>query len=279
MPARVLLRRALLTGGGLSVALGVAFSAESKDTNSAFVFIKPHANTPAAQKLVAKTLAAHGVAIKSEGELTAAEIDKGMVSFPPRNPPRRVRPPRAPSISARPSPRIQPRARAAYPLQLIDQHYYAIASKATLLKPKDMPVPADKFEKAFGLPWAQALAEGRVFNALDACEALGVDAAGLDALWATAKKTKFGGGFYCGLVSVPGKAPIYVMNGFFMEMRSKFVTPGTSIHYYVVDFDPATLPWADFRAKVLGPTDPKDAPALVLPHNPPPPPAPPRAPL
>ena len=109
MPARVLLRRALLTGGGLSVALGVAFSAESKDTNSAFVFIKPHANSPAAQKLVAKTLAAHGVAIKSEGELTAAEIDKGMVSFPPRNPPR------APSISARPSPRIQPRARATYP--------------------------------------------------------------------------------------------------------------------------------------------------------------------
>ena len=139
-------------------------------------------------------------------------------------------------------------------------------------------MPADKFEKAFGLPWAQALAEGRVFNALDACEALGVDAAGLDALWATAKKTKFGGGFYCGLVSVPGKAPIYVMNGFFMEMRSKFVTPGTSIHYYVVDFDPATLPWADFRAKVLGPTDPKDAPALVLPHNPPPLP-PRRAPL
>ena len=220
--ARVLLRRALLTGGGLSVALGVAFSAEAKDTNSAFVFIKPHANTAAAQRLVAKTLASHGVAIKAEGELTAAEIDKGM---------------------------------------LIDQHYYAIASKATLLKPKDMPVPADKFEAAFGLPWATALAEGRVFNALDACEALGVDAAGLDKLWATAKKTKFGGGFYCGLISAPGKAPIYVLNGFFMEMRSKFVTPGTSIHYYVVDFDPATLPWADFRAKVLGPTDPKDAPA------------------
>lgn len=42
--------------------------------------------------------------------------------------------------------------------------------------------------------------------------------------------------------------------------RSKFVAPGTSIHYYVVEFDPAKLAWADFRAKVLGPTDPKDAP-------------------
>ena len=54
------------------------------------------------------------------------------------------------------------------------------------------------------------------------------------------------------------------MNGFFMEMRSKFVSPGTSIHYYVVEFDPARLSWADFRAKVLGPTDPKDAPPGAL---------------
>ena len=49
-----------------------------------------------------------------------------------------------------------------------------------------------------------------------------------------------------------------------MEMRSKFVQPGTSIHYYVVEFDPAVLPWADFRAKVLGPTDPAAAPEGAL---------------
>ena len=45
-----------------------------------------------------------------------------------------------------------------------------------------------------------------------------------------------------------------------MQMRSKFVQPGTSIHYYVVDFDQSKLSWGDFRGKVLGPTDPKDAP-------------------
>ena len=47
-------------------------------------------------------------------------------------------------------------------------------------------------------------------------------------------------------------------------MRSKFVTPGTSIHYYVVEFDPSKLSWGDFRAKVLGPTDPKDSPSGSL---------------
>jgi hypothetical protein len=62
---------------------------------------------------------------------------------------------------------------------------------------------------------------------------------------------KFGGGFYCGLIEVPGKKPIYTFNAFFMSMRSKFVMPGTSIHYYVVEFEPSELNWSDFRGKVF----------------------------
>ena len=45
--------------------------------NSAFVFIKPHANTTATQNLVQATLKSKGITIRSEGELTAAQIDKG----------------------------------------------------------------------------------------------------------------------------------------------------------------------------------------------------------
>lgn len=77
-----------------------------------------------------------------------------------------------------------------------------------------MPVNEALFEKTFGIPWKQALAEGKVFNALEACKVLNVDAAGLDALWATSKKAKFGGGTYCGLIN--GR---FVWNGFFMEVR------------------------------------------------------------
>lgn len=193
--------------------------------NSAFVFIKPHANTPATQDLVKKTFYQKGIKIVEEGELTGEQIDKG---------------------------------------KLIDQHYYAIASKATLLKPQQLPVPADKFEKTFGIKWEDALAQGKVFNALDACKKLNVDADELDKAWGPAKKVKFGGGFYCGLVSIPGKEPIYVFNAFFMSMRKKFVLPGTSIHYYVVEFSPLTTNWSDFRGKILGPTNPADAPADSL---------------
>merc|ERR1712187_732629 len=64
--------------------------------------------------------------------------------------------------------------------------------------------------------------------------------------------------------SPEGKGTFYVFNGFFMSMRSKFVCEGASIYYYVVDWDPKALSWEDFRGKVLGPTDPAEAPADSL---------------
>ena len=70
----------ILVSGALSVTVGVGFSTgEEKKKNSAFVFVKPHANTKASQDLVKKTLGERGITIKSEGELTAAQIDKGML--------------------------------------------------------------------------------------------------------------------------------------------------------------------------------------------------------
>jgi hypothetical protein len=185
-------------------------STDSETMNTAYVFIKPHANNAKTQELVAKTLAEKGIKVLQEGEFTGEQIDAGMH---------------------------------------IDQHYYAIASKATILKPAQIPVPAAKFEDKFGLSWETALADGLVYNAMDACKFLGVDADGLDALWNGADKVKFGGGFYCGSIEVEGKPKIYAFNGFFMSMRSKFVTPGTSIHYYVVEFNPKDLAWSDFRGK------------------------------
>ena len=193
--------------------------------NHAYVFVKPHANTEKVRELVEREFAAKGINVTSQGEITGEEIDSNL---------------------------------------FIDQHYYAIASKATILKPHELNVPADKFKEKFGLEWGDALKKGVVYNAMDACKLLGVDAEGLDKIWAQAKNdkklVKFGGGFYCGQIDVEGKEPIYAFNGFFMQMRSKFTTPGTSIHYYTVDFSPEQTSWSDFRGKVLGPTDPADAP-------------------
>jgi len=214
-----------VAGAGALAGAAYFLSQPGKPKNSAFVFVKPHAVTAQTNTLVRDELKAKGLKITSEGDLTSEVIDQK---------------------------------------KLIDQHYYAIASKATILKPSELNVPKDKFEKAFGLSWDDALAKGVVFNAMDACQKLGCSADELNVAWAAAKKggklVKFGGGFYCGLVEMPGKAPMYVFNGFFMTMRSQFTAPGRSIHYYTVEWDEAKLSWEDFRGKVLGPTDPKEAP-------------------
>jgi len=212
-----------LFGGGSSAPAGPAVK------NSAFVFVKPHAVTDKANALVREGLEAKGIKILGEGELSSKEIDEQ---------------------------------------KLIDQHYYAIASKATILKPAELNVPKDKFKDKFGLDWDAALSSGKVFNAMDACKELGIDASQLNKLWGESKKAgtmvKFGGGFYCGKISSgggwTGKKEIYVFNGFFMNMRSAFTAPGKKIHWYSVEWEPSTLSWADFRGKVLGPTDPKEAP-------------------
>merc|ERR1719330_1186811 len=140
--------------------------------NAAFVFIKPHAVTDKVKALAKAGLEKHGIKIIKEGFIKGEVIDKK---------------------------------------KLIDQHYYAIASKATILKPDQLNVPADKFQAQFGLSWADALSSGKVFNAMDGCAKLGIDADQMDAEWAKAKGAKklvkFGGGFYCGLIEMDGKDP------------------------------------------------------------------------
>lgn len=194
----------------------------AEKTSSAFVFIKPHAVTDEVKALVRKQLEANGVHIVSEGFISAEKIDKE---------------------------------------QLIDTHYGAIAAKAVKLKPATLtvqPKAQEQFKKAFGLSWEDALKKGLVFNATDGCEKLGCTSDELGQKWSTLKKDvnliKFGGGFYCAKVG-----DIFVLNGFYMDMRKAFTQPGTGIYYYEAEWEASNLAWGDFRGKVLGATDPKTA--------------------
>jgi hypothetical protein len=195
-------------------------------TNSAFVFVKPHAckGIPGkVESLLEDAFRSNGIRITDHGEMKAEVIDAKMH---------------------------------------IDTHYGAIASKAVKLQPSELNVP-DKgkaeFQKLFGESWDAAVKEGKVYNAKDGAVKLGTDASGLNDLWSKLDKkkdlVKFGGGFYCGRV---GK--IYIINGFYMEMRSAYTNPGEKIHWYTVSWPADALSWADFRGKVLGATDPTVAP-------------------
>ena len=39
----------------------------------------------------------------------------------------------------------------------------------------------------------------------------------------------------------------YVINGFYMSMREKYVAKGASIYYFTVEWDEKDLSWEDFR--------------------------------
>ena len=130
---------------------------------SAFVFTKPHANTPEVRELVARKFEDMGIEIVTEGDMDGPTIDSK---------------------------------------KHIDQHYYAIASKATLLEPKDLNVPKEKFKAQFDEEWDAALAENKLFNAMDAIKHLEIDVPTLNTAWQAAQAAKqlvkLGGGFYCG---------------------------------------------------------------------------------
>jgi len=192
--------------------------------NCAFVFVKPHAVTTKTLALVSKEFAERGVRVLAEGEVSAERVDAD---------------------------------------GLVDRHYYAIASKATLIEAEALNVPEDKFRKAYGVEWADVAASGRAMNARKACETWKMSTSALDAVWQQAKQDgkmcKLGGGFYCAKIR-----DCYVFNAFYMTMRSKFVKPGTCIHYYVVEWESADMSWGEFRGEFLGPTEPSKAPASSL---------------
>jgi len=154
--------------------------------NQAFVFIKPHANNLSVRSLVKSQLHDLGLSIVEEGEIDAVTI-----------------------LSRK----------------LIDTHYYAIANKAALSKPVELNPPAVKladFTTLFGVTWSQALSEGNIYNAVDACDVLGIDATALDKQWAVAKASgqllKFSGGFYVAKVVGHASAVIPSANDILAEM-------------------------------------------------------------
>eukprot|EP00397_Hematodinium_sp_SG-2012_P023270 GEMP01024167.1.p1 GENE.GEMP01024167.1~~GEMP01024167.1.p1 ORF type:complete len:480 (-),score=111.08 GEMP01024167.1:948-2387(-) len=193
--------------------------------NTALVFLKPDAVTDKSKREVSRFFRSKKLRITTEGSIPAETINKN---------------------------------------KLLDKHYHAIASKATLLKPVSLDIPKDEFWEFFGVEFNTMLEEGKVLNAQDARDKLDLDDAGLNKLWVAAEKNnemiKFGADLFCALIKPTGGDPLYTFNGFYLGMRSKFVAPGTEIYYYIVEFDSADLSWADFRGKVVGPADPADAP-------------------
>ncbi len=148
-----------LTCGAAAPPVDKFSTKPQKLLNSAFLFVKPHANTEKVRELVTKKLESEGIKILSQLDIGGEEIDsKG----------------------------------------LIDQHYYSIASKATILSADEIPVPKDMFLESFGEEWEDVLKDGRASNAIEACKRFECTPEELNETWRSVPAVKFGGGFYCG---------------------------------------------------------------------------------
>ena len=200
--------------------------------NIALIFIKPHCSgSEKVRDFVKAEIKQAGLTILGEGAMTGEEIDeKGC----------------------------------------IDKHYASIAKSAMETNPADLNPADDKkedFKAKFSSTWEEALELGMIHNAKSATEKLGsmdgdnlVPLSGkeLDSLWGKAgDKVKLAPGLY--VANIGNDEPLYVINGFYMAMREKYVA-GDGIYFYVVGFDSTAISWAKFRGEIIGATDPTAAP-------------------
>ena len=187
--------------------------------NQAFVFIKPHVfHHAGVHGLIAEKLKTSGIRVIRDGIVTAERM-------------------------------------AAE--QLIDRHYAINARAATCTDPASLklgPTARATFARLFGCDWQAACDAGRLCGATTMQQKLGgISGEQLAALWSASGSQKVTGGLY---VAYFAQQDCFVFNGFYPALRDNYTTPGRAIHWMVVQFDAQQLPWQQFRADVIGTTNP-----------------------
>eukprot|EP00435_Cladocopium_sp_Y103_P022837 s663_g5.t1 len=198
-----------------------ASTAASSQENVALVFVKPHAAMPQVLKLVPDFLREKGLEVLRSGRIESTEIEeKG----------------------------------------IIDAHYAAIAAvgMARDVKSLGLEEVEQKF-KVYGRTLPEAIEAGEVCSAVTAMEILDVDPSELLRRCLAAGYEKLRSGLYCARLEGGKTGQLFVLNGFYSRMREKFTTDGVTVHWFVVSWHQSQLPWAEFRSKVIGATNPADA--------------------
>lgn len=189
--------------------------------NTALVFLKPHAATETVDKFAKEHLEKAKVKIVSEGTLASDEI-------------------KAKSI--------------------IDKHYAALAASAVSILPADLAVSTlikDQFKEKYGVGWDEAAKEEKLLNLAQLQNKFPVmSVTDIETKWRAGPTMKLAPGNY---VSHLKDENVMVINGFYGSMREKFIAPGVQVRWYVVEFEENEVNWKDFRACVIGATDPTAA--------------------
>jgi hypothetical protein len=199
-----------------------------KRRNACLLFIKPHANTPEVRDMTLDLLRSQGFVISEERLISAQYIDQDL---------------------------------------LIDKQYANIAKMALFLSPKDYqlsPKSYIHFQKKFGSSWSDEIANRTICNANEIVLKLEITHSQLNKAWTRCIQqgnfVKLEREFYCGYIdTIPHKAPMFCINGFYMAMRAQYLTPSASIQCYTVEWEDDVMSWKSFLRDVIGNTDPREA--------------------
>ncbi len=141
--------------------------------------------------------------------------------------------------------------------QVIQQHYLMYSKAACVKSPDELGLSAEaqtKFELAFGKSWADE--KDKVFGSPALQQVKGISSHELYLLWneqfSSRKTEKIQDGVIMAWLPDMGA---YCINAFYPAMEENFNNPATKMTYYVVEFDPKLVSWAQFRKKILGVTD------------------------
>jgi nucleoside diphosphate kinase len=198
---------------------GGASASDRGADDLALVFIKPHGQTESMAAFIEKELRAAGLTIVQTGQLPGKFIDENGI---------------------------------------IDSHYAAIGQYAMKTPPADLPLGDDKkqeFEAKYGDNFASAAASGKLINTGTAMKRFGLSGTEIGAEFEKAASTrmKLAPGCYVAFLK---DRDVYVVNGFYGSMRAEYVDPRAVVTWYTVSWSEDRLSWADFRANVLGATEP-----------------------
>uniref|UniRef100_A0A7S3LIH5 Nucleoside diphosphate kinase-like domain-containing protein n=1 Tax=Aplanochytrium stocchinoi TaxID=215587 RepID=A0A7S3LIH5_9STRA len=193
--------------------------------NRALVFVKPHACVPECIGFVRECLENNGVRVIRELARTGNRIEKS-----------------------------------------IDDHYAIPGGPAVVDSPHELFIPdtaKDSFRQKFGEDWDHVLRENRVMNAKSFAKRY--DDVDLPHEWDHEEtiKVRMGTGTKVAkLVNADAKHDRkhhYVINGFYLAMRERFVKENALVHFFTVEFDENKISWSCFRNEIIGGTDPSKA--------------------
>ena len=138
---------------------------------------------------------------------------------------------------------------------VIKQHY-TMYSKASYGDAAISDAGREKFESAFGKTWDGEVAAGRIMGNPQLLKAKGISANELFLLWNECFTTRQTQKIQDGLIMAwLATLDCYCINAFYPAMEENFYNPKTDITYYVLEFDPSQVSWAQFRKNILGSTD------------------------